>query len=346
MSDASCPLPHSRYEHIILAHGGGGTLMDRLIQDVFRATFANQELDAQCDASTLSLGDQRLAFTTDSFVVNPIFFPGGTIGSLAVHGTVNDLAMSGAVPVALSAGFILEEGFPMDDLKRVVDSMHAAARQVGVPIVTGDTKVVERGKGDGVYINTSGVGRITHGQTMAPAAIREGDCIVVSGDVGRHGIAVLAAREGLQFQTDLQSDSASLSAIVQALLENGITIRCMRDLTRGGLTSALNEIAQTASRTLHIEEKAVPVTDAVKGACEMLGLDPLGVANEGRLIAFVDPADVDRALEVMHSFEDASRAARIGHVTSDTRPMVTLTSTIGATRILDRLSGEQLPRIC
>ncbi len=346
MKTVSCPIPKHHYSNVMLAHGGGGTLMDQLIQDVFRSAFDNEHLNKQSDSSVLTINYQTLAFTTDSFVVNPLFFPGGDIGSLAVNGTVNDLAMSGAKPLYLSTGFILEEGLPMEELQRVVESMKQAAQAAGVSIVTGDTKVVDKGKGDGVFINTSGIGVIEHGQTIAPQAVKPGDAIVISGDVGRHGIAVLAAREGLEFESALESDCAPLNHIVQKLIESGIEVHCMRDLTRGGLTSALNEIANASGYTLHIEETAVPVMEEVQGACEMLGFDPFAVANEGRFVAFVPDEVKDIAVEIMQSFEDAENATVIGHVTSASKPLVTVKSRIGATRILDRLSGEQLPRIC
>lgn len=346
MTSSYCPIPKLHHSNVMLAHGGGGTLMDQLIQDVFRSSFDNEYLNQQNDSSIVTINNNKLAFTTDSFVVRPLFFPGGDIGSLAINGTVNDLAMSGAKPLYLSTGFILEEGLPMEELHRVVDSMKAAAQLAGVSIVTGDTKVVDKGKGDGVFINTSGIGVIEHEQLIAPQAVKPGDAIVISGDVGRHGIAVLAAREGLEFESELKSDCAPLNHIVQKLLNAGIEIHCMRDLTRGGLTSALNEIANTSGYTLHIEETAVPVIEEVRGACEMLGFDPYSVANEGRFVAFVSEKMKDKAVEIMKTFGDADNTVVIGHVTSNNKPLVTIESRIGATRILDKLSGEQLPRIC
>lgn len=342
----NCPLPKRDYDTVMLAHGGGGTLMDQLIQDVFRSTFDNEHLNAQCDASVFQLPHNNIAFTTDSFVVNPLFFPGGDIGSLAVNGTVNDLAMSGARPVYLSAGFILEEGLPIHDLQRVVNSMKQAAEQADVSIVTGDTKVVDHGKADGVFINTSGIGVIEHDQKISPESVQAGDAIIISGDVGRHGITVMAEREGLEFETELSSDCAPLNKIVQTLLDEEIDIHCMRDLTRGGLTSALNEIANAANYTLDVDESAIPVIEEVQGACEMLGFDPLSVANEGRFVLFVPEADKRVAMDILKSFDDSKHASEIGIVTNDPKPLVTIKSLIGVSRILDRLSGEQLPRIC
>ena len=341
----SCPIPLSDYPRVLLAHGGGGRLMQQLIEGLFLAAFKGHGPADAHDSAVLEPGAERLAFTTDSFVVRPLFFPGGDIGSLAVHGTVNDLAMSGARPLALSAGFILEEGLPMETLWRVAASMGRAAEEADVRIVTGDTKVVERGKGDGVYINTSGIGAVAPGVLIAPSRVRPGDAVLVSGDLGRHGMAIMAAREGLEFESAIESDSAPLWEPVEALLESGVRVHCLRDLTRGGLTSTLNEIAQAAKVEIAIEERAVPVREDVRGACEILGFDPFSVANEGRFAAFIDPADADRALEILRCHAVAEGATRIGEVRAG-RPVVTLKSLIGATRILDMLSGEQLPRIC
>ncbi|MBN2327866.1 MAG: hydrogenase expression/formation protein HypE, partial [Candidatus Omnitrophica bacterium] len=265
----SCPIPKHDYSHVLLAHGGGGTLMNQLIESVFLSEFDNAALHQRHDSSVIDAGGVRLAFTTDSYVVNPLFFPGGDIGSLAVHGTVNDLAMSGARPIALSAGFILEEGLPMETLRKVAASMQSAAKSAGVPIVTGDTKVVDRGKGDGVFINTAGIGIIEHSLAIHPASVREGDKILINGDLGRHGIAIVAVREGLQFETSIESDSAPLHDLVRTLIEAGVEIHCLRDLTRGGLSSALNEIAECAQMTLSIVEKMIPVREDVRGACEL-----------------------------------------------------------------------------
>lgn len=324
-----------------MAHGGGGRLMQDLIEHVFRPAFGNPLLDQRHDGAVFDPGPGKLAFTTDSYVVRPLFFPGGDIGSLAVNGTVNDLAMCGAKPLYLSAGFVIEEGLPMDTLRRVVASMAAAARRAGVSIVTGDTKVVDRGKGDGLYINTAGVGRVIAPDSIGPSAVQPGDAILLNGDIGRHGTSIMAAREGIGFEADIASDCAPLHAEVAALFEAGVAVRCLRDCTRGGLAAALIEIARDRGLRLHIDGRAVPVREEVRGACEMLGLDPLYVANEGRFVAVVAGEDAARALPLM-----GSGASKIGTVTDEARGMLTLTSEIGATRVIDLLSGEQLPRIC
>jgi hydrogenase expression/formation protein HypE len=342
----SCPLPLQQYPQVLLAHGGGGKLMHQLIEQVFVPAFANPLLEVRHDGATFDLNGVRLAFTTDSYVVRPLFFPGGDIGTLAVNGTVNDLAMCGARPLYLSAGFILEEGLPMETLWRVVQSMRQAADAAGVQLVTGDTKVVDRGKGDGIFINTAGVGVIEHGLRIAPDSVQPGDAILLSGDLGRHGIAIMAQREGLEFESEIASDCAPLHEVVQALLAGGIELRCLRDLTRGGLTSALVEIAESARRQIQIEETAIPIREDVRGACEILGLDAFFLANEGRFIAFVPAAHAEPALALMNQYSQAAGASRIGHVLDTAQPFVMLKSRIGATRILDMFSGEQLPRIC
>jgi hydrogenase expression/formation protein HypE len=341
----SCPAPLGEHDVVLLAHGGGGRLMRGLLEQIFLPAFDNRALGERHDSAVVELGGARLAFTTDGYVVRPLFFPGGDIGSLAVFGTVNDLAMSGARPMFLSAGFILEEGFPIADLRRITSSMRDAARVAGVELVTGDTKVVDRGKGDGVFVHTAGVGLVPHGVDVYPRRVEPGDAILLSGDVGRHGIAVLSVREGFAFETVIESDCAPLSGVVQALLAADVDIHCMRDLTRGGLASALNEIAMDAAVELAIDESAVPVTDAVKGACELLGLDPLYVANEGRFVVFVPAAEEAGALQAMRAY-GSPEAARIGRVTEAGRGAVLLRSRLGGTRLLDLLSGEQLPRIC
>ena len=289
---------------------------------------------------------QRLAFTTDSYVVRPLFFPGGDLGSLAVHGTVNDLAMAGARPLYLSAAFIIEEGLPMETLWKIVSSMQQAAQKAGVQIITGDTKVVDKGKGDGLFINTAGIGILEHQLKIAPQSVQPGDAILVNGDLGRHGMAIMAVREGLAFESAIESDSAPLADVVLQLLRAGIEIHCLRDLTRGGLTSVLNEIAEAANLTLHVEEKLIPVREDVRAACEILGLDPLQVACEGRFAAFVPEREAERALEILRAHPSAAGACRIGRVSDQRSPKVLLKSTIGAQRILDMSSGEQLPRIC
>jgi len=343
----SCPIPISEYPIVTLAHGGGGRLMHQLIDRMFAPAFDNPILRGAHDGATLPLDGSRLAFTTDSFVVTPIFFPGGDIGKLAVDGTVNDLAMCGARPLYLSAGLIVEEGLPMEDLWRVVSSMKEAAEESGIQLVTGDTKVVDRGKGDGIYINTSGVGVYEHDFKVGPRQVAPGDAVVLSGDVGRHGMAVMAVREGLTFESSIESDCAPLSGPVMDLLARGIKPHCLRDLTRGGLASALVEIAETAGVGIKIDENAVPVRQDVQGACEILGFDPLYVANEGRFIAFVPEEDAEAAVDVIRESAVGEQACVIGSVGErDRSGMVTMTSKIGATRVVDMLSGEQLPRIC
>ena len=343
---AACPIPIQQYPHVLMAHGGGGKLMHQLLDQIFGAAFSNPLLNQRHDSAAFEAPAGRLAFTTDSYVVRPIFFPGGDIGSMAIHGTVNDLVMSGARPLYLSAGFIIEEGLPMETLWRVVCSMRDASQRCGVEIVTGDTKVVDKGKGDGLFINTSGVGVIEHPLTIAPANVQPGDAVIVSGDLGRHGMAIMAVREGLQFESTLESDSAPVHEVVLQLIKAGIEIHCLRDLTRGGLASALNEIAEVAGVRIAIEEKLIPVREDVHAACEILGLDPLQVANEGRFVAFVPASAAERALELMRAHEVATAAVQIGKVTERTSPLVALKSAIGVNRILDMPSGEQLPRIC
>jgi len=342
----ACPLPLDRYSQVLLAHGGGGTLSHRLTEELFRPAFGSQDVGAHHDGAVFESHGGRLAFTTDSYVVQPLFFPGGDIGTLAVNGTVNDLAMCGARPLYLSAGFILEEGLPIETLWRVACSMGAAAERAGVRIVTGDTKVVDRGKGDGVFINTAGVGVVEHDVQVAPASVRPGDVLLLSGDIGRHGIAIMAEREGLAFESTIRSDCAPLADLVQTLLAADVAVHCLRDLTRGGLASALVEIAEAAGLHLTIDEDAVAVQDAVRGACELLGFDPLYVANEGRLIAFVAPEDAERALSLVRAHPLGEGAALVGTVADGAEGRVSLRTRIGATRPVHMLSGEQLPRIC
>ena len=337
----TCPAPVVSVDTIQMAHGSGGTIMHRLLNNIFIPAFANPASRDQHDGASLIIDGARLAFTTDSFVVRPLFFPGGDIGSLAVNGTVNDLAMCGARPLYLSAGFILEEGLSVETLKRVVESMRQAAALAGVAIVTGDTKVVDKGRCDGMYINTAGVGVVEHDLNIAPSSVQVGDAVILSGDIGRHGMAVMAVREGLGFESEIVSDCAPLSLSVLALLDAGIEIHCLRDLTRGGLATTLVEIARAAHVRIHIEELKIPVCENVRGACEILGLDPLYVANEGRFIAIVPQVDVSHTLAIL-----GSAACCIGTVSESQRGVLTLKSAIGATRTLEMLSGEQLPRIC
>ena len=342
----SCPAPAGEGEQVQLAHGGGGRAMARLIERLFLPAFANQALGERHDGARLELDGARLAFSTDSYVVSPLFFPGGDIGTLAVNGTVNDLAMCGAQPLYLSAGFIVEEGFSLATLERVVASMRAAAVAAGVQLVTGDTKVVERGKADGLFINSAGIGRIATAREIAPRRVRPGDVVLLSGDLGRHGVAVMAARDALGLETSVASDCAPLAAPVLALLEAGCGVSCLRDLTRGGLASALVEIAETAGVEIALDERAIPVRDQVRAVCELLGLDPIYVANEGRFVAFVAPADAERALRVLRAHEVSGGACAIGTVQAGAAGRVVMKSAIGGRRVVDMLSGEQLPRIC
>jgi hydrogenase expression/formation protein HypE len=353
-----CPVPLSDYATVQLAHGGGGRLMRDLIENVFLPAFGDRSplppgegqgegrVAPPHDSVVLPTAGGRLAFTTDSFVVSPLFFPGGDIGTLAVCGTVNDLAMAGAKPEYLSAGFILEEGLAMETLRRVVASMSEAARAAGVRIVTGDTKVVDRGKGDGIFINTAGIGWVPPGVEISPARVKPGDAILLSGDLGRHGVAIMSVREGIRFEGALPSDCAPLAGLVEAMLATGADIHCLRDLTRGGLASALNEIAMDADVGIEIEEAAIPVAEPVAAACELLGLDPLYAANEGRLVAMVPAESEDRVLQAMQGHPAAVGPARIGTVTGAHAGTVELRSRFGGGRIVDLLSGEQMPRIC
>ena len=344
----NCPVPFGPGDKIVMAHGGGGTVMNDLIDRVFRKGFGTQSVESRHDSAILEAAG-RLAFTTDSFVVQPIFFPGGDIGSLSVFGTVNDLAMAGARPMALSCAFILEEGLPIQDLERVVSSMRRTADEAGVALVTGDTKVVDKGKGDGMFVTTAGIGEVLAPHPIGPQAIRPGDAILVSGDLGRHGVAILAVRQGLAFETEVVSDCACLWPAVKALLESGVEVHGLRDLTRGGLAATLNEFTRDSGFPLSVEESLVPVSGPVRSSCEILGLYPLYVANEGRFAIFVPGDQSDRALKVLRCIPVSSGAVRIGKVETaipGESPRVTLHTPLGSERYLDLLSGEQLPRIC
>ncbi len=344
----SCPVPRVADDRIVLAHGGGGRLTHQLIEKIFLPAFGNPMLEQRHDGAVVPINGSRVAFTTDSFVVRPLIFPGGNIGDLAVNGTVNDLAMCGARPLYLSAGFILEEGLEMETLRTVVTSMQQAAATANVKLVTGDTKVVDKGKGDGIFVNTSGIGVIEAAVAteIGPAAVQPGDVVIVSGDLGRHGIAILSVREGLEFESPILSDCANLWPSVEALLHAGIEIHCLRDLTRGGLATTLNEIASDRNVCIKLEEALIPVNEVVQGACEILGLDPLYVANEGRFAVFVPAAQADAALEVMRKVEVSQGSVRVGRVEDAPGRTVVLQSRIGGNRVVDMLSGEQLPRIC
>jgi hydrogenase expression/formation protein HypE len=341
-----CPLPLSDYPNVLLAHGDGGRLTQDLIEQVFGPAFANPILDRRHDAAAFDLGGAALAFSTDSYVVSPLFFPGGDIGSLAVNGTVNDLAMAGARALYLTAGFIIEEGLPMQTLQRVVDSMAHAARASGVSIVAGDTKVVERGKADALFVNTAGIGLRASARAIGPSAVRPGDAVLVSGDLARHGIAIMAQREQIEFERPIDSDCAPLWNLVDALLRAGLALHCLRDLTRGGLCAALCEIAGTAAVCIEIEEAALPLRDDVRGACELLGLDPVHVASEGRLVAFVAEQDRPRALATFRAHSLGERAGVLGRVVSGPPGQVIVRTRIGTRRVLDRPVQAQLPRIC
>jgi hydrogenase expression/formation protein HypE len=341
-----CPLPIGKHSRVLLGHGGGGQLTNQLLEQLFIPAFSNDALGERHDGARVTMGGVTLAFSTDSYVVRPLFFAGADIGSLAVNGTVNDLAMCGARPQYLSCGFIIEEGLDLDVLARVVDSMRAAAIAAGVSLVTGDTKVVDRGKGDGLYVNTAGIGIIEHEQVVAPANVRPGDVVILSGDIGRHGMAVMAAREGLEFESAIESDCAPLAAPVLDLIAAGVPTHCLRDLTRGGLATALVEIAEASRLHVSVDDAAITVRDDVRGACEILGFDPMYVANEGRFIAFVPETSALDVLRILARHPVSAGAAVIGRVVERPERLVSLRSRIGATRVVDRISGEQLPRIC
>lgn len=342
----ACPAPLPAGKTVLLGHGSGGRLTSELIRELFLPAFQSAALARLDDQAVVSVNGCRLAFTTDSFVVKPLFFPGGDIGSLAVHGTVNDLAMGGARPLFLSAAFIIEEGFSMEELGRIVASFRNAAREAEVEVVTGDTKVVERGSGDGLFINTSGIGLAPEGLSLSANQARPGDRVLVSGPLGEHGMAIMARREGLEFESTIRSDSASLYGLVEKMLRATREIRCMRDPTRGGLASALNEIAAQSQVGIELEESSIPVGGQVRAACEILGLDPMYVANEGKLIAIVAPEAEQAVLQAMRGHALGREAQVIGTVRREHPGLVTLRTSLGTTRIVDMLAGDQLPRIC
>ncbi len=345
-SGFSCPAPMRGGERVVMGHGGGGTLSAELVRDVFAPAFGGEHLAQLGDSAVLSLGGARIAFSTDTFVVRPLFFPGGSIGDLAVNGTVNDLAMSGAVPAYLACGFVLEEGVDLDTVQRVAQALGAAARRAGVEVVTGDTKVVESGHGDGVYLNTSGVGLVAPGVDIRPQRARPGDVVIVSGALGEHGIAVMSMREGLEFGVEIVSDCAPLGDLVRTLLAAVPDVHVLRDPTRGGLAAALNEIAAAAGVGVTVDERAVPVPAEVANACAILGLDPWYVANEGKLVAFVPREHADAALAALRAHPLGARAAVIGECTDQHPGMVVARTGLGGTRVVDLPLGEQLPRIC
>ena len=342
----SCPLPSTARDHVALGHGSGGKLSAELMRDIFLPAFHNSTLERLEDQAVFPVNNGRMAFTTDSFVVKPLFFPGGDIGSLAVHGTVNDLAMGGAKPLYLSTAFIIEEGLPMETLRRIADSLGRAARACGVQIVTGDTKVVDKGSGDGLFINTTGLGVVTEGVYLSAGAARPGDAVLLSGSIGEHGIAILAEREGLEFESAIRSDSAPLDGLVADMLKTTHAIRCLRDPTRGGISSSLNEIAAQSQVGIRLDEQSILIRDEVRGACEMLGLDPMYVANEGKLLAIVDPGVADELVAAMRRHPLGRDARRIGVVKDSDAGWVTMRTALGTTRIVDMLAGDQLPRIC
>ena len=343
---ATCPTPLSDYKEVVLAHGSGGKLSQRLLQSVVLPRFQNELLAPLHDGAIFELDGSRVAFSTDSYVVSPIFFPGGDIGKLAVHGTVNDLAMCGATPHYLSVAFILEEGLPMADFRRVVQSMQAAASEAGVLLITGDTKVVDRGKADKLFINTAGLGLLRARVNIQPSRAQPGDKIIINGPIAVHGIAIMSVREGLEFETQIASDTAPLNSLVKLILDECEDIHVLRDPTRGGITSALSEIAQAAGVGMLLDEGQIPISEEVKGACEILGLDPLYVANEGKFLTILPAAEADRVLASMRAHPLGRAAAIIGEVTADHPGYVLMKTRVGGIRVVDMLSGEQLPRIC
>jgi len=342
----ACPLPLRDYSEIIMGHGGGGKLSGELVEHLFLPAFKNDLLENLGDSTVLPIGGQRLAFSTDSYVVRPLFFPGGSIGDLAINGTVNDLAMSGATPLYLSAAFVVEEGFPIASLARIVAEMSQAAHDAGVQVVTGDTKVVEKGHGDGCYINTAGLGLVPEGINIGPQLAEPGDAVILSGTIGDHGMAIMSVREGLEFESEITSDTAALNGLVERILSACSRIHTLRDPTRGGVASSLNEIAASSNVGVVIDETAIPVRADVRSACEILGLDPLFIANEGKLLSIVPEDAAEAILTAMREHPLGRDAAVIGHVTAEHPKMVVAKTAIGANRVVTMQIGEQLPRIC
>ncbi len=341
----SCPVPITNYDQVTLAHGGGGSLSNQLIEKMFLAELSNPLLNEGHDGAIFDLPG-KLAFSTDSFVVDPIFFPGGDIGDLAVNGTVNDVVCCGAIPKYLSLGLIIEEGFSMEELWAVIQSIGKAVRKAGVQIVTGDTKVVEKGKGDKIFINTSGIGWIPKERDISPKRCRPGDVILINGNIAEHGVAIMSSREGLEFETSIRSDTMALNGLIEDVFKVTREVHVLRDPTRGGVSSALNEIAKSAGVGIEIDETAIPLAEEVKGACEILGLDPLYIANEGKILVILPEKEASAALKAMQNHPEGKKSAIIGKVTSDMPGILRMKTSVGSTRIVDMITGEQLPRIC
>jgi hydrogenase expression/formation protein HypE len=344
--ESSCPIPLSDYEHILLAHGGGGKLTRQLIDTMFYPLLDNELLTRGHDGAYLPAIEGKLAFTTDSFVVDPIFFPGGNIGDLAINGTVNDLACCGAIPKYISLAFILEEGLPVEDLREIVKSIKKAADQSGVMVVTGDTKVVGRGKGDRIFINTSGIGQVIEGTNIGPEQCTPGDVIIMNGSVADHGIAIMSKREGMSFDTELESDTAPLNGMVGEVLLRYKSVHVLRDPTRGGVASALNEISHASGTGMILYEDKIKINESVRGACEIMGFDPLYIANEGKILMILPEEDAPGVLDILKSHPQGKEADIIGRVTGEHPGVVKLITSIGSSRIVDMITGEQLPRIC
>jgi hydrogenase expression/formation protein HypE len=344
--EAKCPIPKSDYEHVMMAHGGGGKMTQQLIEKMFYPELGNEILAKGHDGAFLEMDSRKLAFTTDSFVVDPIFFPGGDIGDLAVNGTVNDLVCCGALPKYISLAFILEEGLELEELWRIVQSIRRASDKAGVKVVTGDTKVVPRGKGDKIYINTSGIGEIIEGTDIGPDKCKDGDVVIINGTIADHGIAIMSKRQGLEFETEIRSDTASLNKMMEKIHEKFQSIHVLRDPTRGGLASSLNEISKASRLGITLFEEQIILNESVKGACEIMGFDPLYIANEGKILIILPEKDASGVLDIMKKFEEGKEACIIGRVNSEHPGRVKLQTSIGSSRIVDMITGEQLPRIC